>query len=71
MSQQSSSGSGVRFMNAQGTMVAFDMPPNGLVSPIMLRHAAGKRLRKWFAWDGETFVLRKKVEEGRDTGAGE
>lgn len=47
------------------TAVIFDKPhPQPLVSPILLRHHAGRRLAKWFGWDNETFILRtKKVEE--------
>jgi hypothetical protein len=29
----------------------------------MLRCSVGRRLKKWFKWDAETFVLRVKEQE--------
>jgi hypothetical protein len=55
-------GSGVKSRNEQGSIV-FDKPhPEPVVDAVMPRRSIGRRFTKWFEWDSETFVLRKKDE---------
>lgn len=60
-----STGSGVKFNNEQGSIVI--RSPHGknhdsTLSVEFLRGEVGKRLKKWFAWDCETFVERSRDE---------
>jgi hypothetical protein len=56
-------GSAVRFENDEGSIV-FHQPHgydhNFTLGVDFLRNQIGKRLAKWFGWDSETFVERKK-----------
>ena len=53
-------GSGVKFTYGDRS-VTFDKPhPEPVVSAVLLRRSFGRRLKKWFGWDGETFVLRER-----------
>jgi len=59
------SGSAVRFRNDRGSIV-FHAPHgsdhDSTLSVEYLRYQIGKRLTKWFAWVGDTFVERPKDE---------
>ncbi|KXT18064.1 hypothetical protein AC579_4539 [Pseudocercospora musae] len=51
------SGSAVRFSNDKGS-ISFHKPhPDPVIDPVML-HSMARRMKKWFGWSGETFVLR-------------
>ena len=53
-------GFGVKFTHGDRS-VTFDKPhPEPVVSAVLLRRSFGRRLKKWFGWDGETFVLRER-----------
>jgi len=65
MTATQSAGSAVRFKNEHGSVVFHH--PHGenhesTLSAEFLRNQVGKRLTKWFSWDSETFVERKKDE---------
>jgi hypothetical protein len=56
-------GSAVRFENDQGSIVSHQphgYNHNSTLGADYLRFQIGKRLTKWFEWDAETFVERKK-----------
>jgi len=56
-------GSAVTFTCRGKGGVNFHKPhPDPVVDAFMLRYM-GKRLRKWFSWEGEAFVLRVKEDE--------
>jgi hypothetical protein len=53
-------GSGVKFTYGDRS-VTFDKPhPEPVVGAVLLRRSFGRRLKKWFGWDGKTFVLRER-----------
>jgi hypothetical protein len=61
-------GSGVKFTYGLRS-VTFDKPhPEPVVGAVLLRRGIGRRLTKWFGWDGETFVLREKELEIDEAG---
>ena len=52
-------GSAVAFSNGSAGAINFHKPHDSVVDAMMLR-CMGKRLRKWFGWTGDRFVLRAK-----------
>jgi hypothetical protein len=56
-------GSGVKFANDRESIVFHKPHPEPVVDGVMLRCQIGRRLKKWFFWDNETFVLRVKNAE--------
>lgn len=44
--------------NGKGSIVFHRPHPHSVIEPIVLR-SMGKRLRKWFGWEAETFVERE------------
>lgn len=57
-----SGGSAVHFnpVDDEGGSIVFHKPhPDPNVEPIMLQ-TMGKRMRKWFGWDRDSFVEREK-----------
>lgn len=57
-------GSAVTFTSSQYGSVNLHKPhPEPVVDANMFRYM-GKRLRKWFGWEGDRFVLRAKEENG-------
>lgn len=61
-------GSAVTFANAQGRIVFHEPHPEPTIDAVLLR-SFGQRLRKWFGWSNETFVLRPRG--GEETQKGE
>lgn len=57
-------GSSVSFANERGSISLHKPHPDPIVDAIRLR-AFGRRLRKWFGWTHNTFVLREKGDEKR------
>jgi hypothetical protein len=57
-------GSAVAFSNSSAGAINFHKPHDPVVDVMMLR-CMGKRLKKWFGWTGDRFVLRAK--EGEDS----
>ncbi|KAK5694377.1 hypothetical protein LTR17_024858 [Elasticomyces elasticus] len=59
-------GSAVTFRQCSGgkSVIGFHRPHDSNVNPVMLK-AMGRRLRKRFDWDAETFVTREK-EDGKE-----
>jgi hypothetical protein len=57
-------GSAVAFSNSSAGAINFHKPHEPVVDAMMLR-CMGKRLKKWFGWTGDRFVLRAK--EGEDS----
>jgi hypothetical protein len=55
-------GSAVAFSNGSAGAINFHKPHEPVVDALMLR-CMGKRLRKWFGWTGDRFVLRVKEGE--------
>lgn len=55
-------GSAVAFSNGSAGAINFHKPHEPVVDAMMLR-CMGKRLRKWFGWTGDRFVLRVKEKE--------
>lgn len=55
-------GSAVAFSNGSAGAINFHKPHDPVVDTMMLR-CMGKRLRKWFGWTGDRFVLRAKEKE--------
>lgn len=59
MVQTQGGGSAVTFKSPEGS-ISFHMPhPDPVMDSLVLRHF-GKRLKKWFGWSNETFVLKLK-----------
>jgi hypothetical protein len=58
-------GSAVTFTSSDNGSINFHKPHGAepVVDPVMLLRM-GKRLKKWFGWEGECFVLRAKVGGG-------
>lgn len=52
-------GSAVTFSNGSAGAINFHKPHEPVVDAMMLR-CMGRRLRKWFGWTGDRFVLRAK-----------
>jgi hypothetical protein len=55
-------GSAVAFSNGSAGAINFHKPHEPVVDAMILR-CMGKRLKKWFGWTGNRFVLRAKEEE--------
>lgn len=55
------SGSAVSFKKADGVIVFHRPHPEPNIDPVMLA-SMGKRLRKWFGWDAQSFVARSRSE---------
>jgi hypothetical protein len=55
-------GSAVAFSNGSAGAINFHKPHEPVVDAMMLR-CMGKRLRKWFGWTSDRFVLRVKDKE--------
>jgi hypothetical protein len=55
-------GSAVAFSNGSAGAINFHKPHEPVVDAMMLR-CMGKRLKKWFGWTGDKFVLRAKEGE--------
>lgn len=59
-SVREAAGSAVTFSFGPGCVSVHKKHPDPTVDAIML-HAIGRRLRKWFGWNEERFVVRKKA----------
>jgi len=55
-------GSAVAFSNGAEGAINLHKPHDPVVDSMMLR-CMGKRLKKWFGWTGDRFVLRAKGVE--------
>ncbi|KAM0717605.1 hypothetical protein Q7P37_007457 [Cladosporium fusiforme] len=55
-------GSAVSFANEQGCISIHKPHPEPIIDAVSLR-GLGRRFGKWFGWNIETFVLRKKEDE--------